>query len=88
MEDLDTYYAALKQYIKLGTYNSGTTVHQKRVIRKISKNYVVEDDVMYYIQESKSKASKKMVVMTVSARIDLLRAAHVLDDGKILESKD
>ncbi|XP_041363612.1 uncharacterized protein LOC121379180 [Gigantopelta aegis] len=94
MEDLDTYYAALKQYIKLGTYQSGTTIHQKRVIRKISKNYVVDDDVMYYVQESKGKATKKMVVMTMSERIDLLRSAHVLDDGshvckqKIVETLD
>ncbi|XP_067671328.1 uncharacterized protein [Haliotis asinina] len=79
MEDLDAYYSALEQYKVNGKYPDGFTIHQKRVLRKISQSYFLLDGVLYYLQGAKGK--KKVVIKTATQRLALLRRAHVSDRG-------
>ncbi|XP_046550030.1 uncharacterized protein LOC124259859 [Haliotis rubra] len=79
MEDLDAYYSALEQYKVDGKYPDGFTIHQKRVLRKISQSYFLLDGVLYYLQGAKGK--KKVVIKTATQRLALLRRAHVSDTG-------
>ncbi|XP_048248194.1 uncharacterized protein LOC124141166 isoform X2 [Haliotis rufescens] len=79
MEDLDAYYSALEQYKVNGKYPDGFTIHQKRVLRKISQSYFLLDSVLYYLQGAKGK--KKVVIKTATQRLALLRRAHISDTG-------
>ncbi|XP_059151939.1 uncharacterized protein LOC131938066 isoform X2 [Physella acuta] len=81
--DLDTYYSIIYSYKKEDNYPLNSDNIFKRMIRKASENFVLENDVLMY----KQKGKLKKVLTKMEDRLAAMKESHVVKGEHMSRAK-